>query len=69
MLSIDRFEGAYAVCIDDNGRVVNLEKRLLQDNAKEGDIIYQKNGRYFVSEEKTKSVRDEISALQDELFE
>lgn len=69
MLSIDRFEEGYAVCIDEDGRVINITVELVEDDAKEGDVIFFEDGMYHVSEEATQAVRDEILALQDELFE
>lgn len=69
MLSIDRIEGNIVVCIDDDGEIVKIDRELVEDNACEGDIIYDDNGRYYVSEEETQAVRGEILALEDELFE
>lgn len=69
MLSIDRFEEGYAVCIDEDGRVINIDVELVEDDAKEGDIIFFEDGMYHASEEATQAARDEILALQDELFE
>ena len=69
MLSIDRFEGDYAVCIDDEGVVTDIEKSLIEGEPEAGDFIYLKEGRYYVAEDKTQAEREEISALQDELFQ
>lgn len=69
MLSIDRFEENYAVCVDDDGNVTDIEKNLIDKNAAEGDFIYLKDGRYYVAADRTQAEREEISALQDELFQ
>lgn len=69
MLSIDRIENDIAVCIDDEGNTFDLELNLIDDEVKEGDILIFKGGRYKVDEDKTKAEREEIEALQDELFE
>ena len=69
MLSIDRFEGGYALCVDEQGHVVEIETALIEDGADEGDYIFENDGRYYVDRDKTKAERDEILALQDELFQ
>ena len=69
MLSIDRIEDSFAVCVDDKGNIFNLELSLVDGEIKEGDILTFVDGRYKTDEEKTKSQRAEIEALQDELFE
>ncbi|MGN1133636.1 MAG: DUF3006 domain-containing protein [Oscillospiraceae bacterium] len=69
MLSIDRFEGGFAVCIDDDGNASDIDIKLLPENAAEGDMIYFKEGRYHISEEQTRKMREEIEALEDELFQ
>lgn len=69
MLSIDRFEGEYAICVDEQGHVVEIETALIEDGADEGDYIFENDGRYYVDRDKTKAERDEILALQDELFQ
>ena len=69
MLSVDRIEESFAVCVDDKGDIFNVELSLVDGEIKEGDIRTFVDGRYKINEEKTKSQRTEIEALQDELFE
>lgn len=69
MLTIDRFEGEFAVCIYDNGATINIKKHLIPSDAKEGDIIEISNNCYIINKEKTKSKFDEIKKLQDGLWE
>lgn len=69
MLTIDRFEGEFAVCIYDNGAMINIKKHLIPSGAKEGDIIEISNNCYIINKEKTKSKFDEIKKLQDGLWE
>lgn len=68
MLSIDRFEGEFAVCIDDNENIVSINRRLIRGKAVSGDVIDEKNGVYIVLENETKRRKNEIRKLQDELF-
>lgn len=60
MLVIDRFEGDFAVVEEDDSRHFSLERRLLPENAREGDCIIEKNGSYEVDVEATQKRRDEI---------
>lgn len=39
VISIDRFEGEYAVCELENGRMINIEKNKFLYPVEEGDII------------------------------
>ena len=39
MLSIERFEGAFALCEDGGGRRVTLSRAYLPDGAREGDLL------------------------------
>lgn len=66
MFTIDRIEGGYAVCIDDNGKPHDIELSLIESGAKPGDII---SDGYKILREETEKRRAEISALQDDLFE
>lgn len=38
-LVIDRFEGDYAIVVDDNENTYNVDRKLFEDN-KEGDAVY-----------------------------
>ena len=69
MFTIDRFEGRYAVCIDDDGNVININRRKINRNVSVGDVLREENGKLVCDEAKTHSIKDEIIRLQDELFE
>lgn len=69
MLSIDRFEGGYAVCVDDEENIVNINQSLIRENAVPGDIIEEKDGFYITLKDETKRRKEEIKKLQDELFQ
>ncbi len=69
MLSIDRFEGGYAVCVDDEENIVNINQSLIRENAVPGDIIEEKDGFYIILKDETKRRKEEIKKLQDELFQ
>ena len=62
-LVIDRFEGEYAVVVDDNENTYNVDRKLFEDN-KEGDVVYLAYS--LLSTEETNDVSQE---LVDKLFE
>lgn len=66
---IDRFENDIAVCEDENGKIIEFLKSQLPKNAETGDVIIQKNNRYYVDKQETSKRRQEIEELMDELFE
>ena len=68
MLSVDRIENNYAVCVNDDGEYLDIELSLINGEIKEGDILTFDNGKYIIDKEKTKSEREKIQALQDDLF-
>lgn len=59
MLIIDRFEEMYAV-VEDDDRMIKLPKELLDADCAEGDVIVQRDGRYYPDKEKTAQRREEI---------
>lgn len=68
MLIIDRFEGNYAVVEDSEAdAVLNIEKALIQETAKEGDVLFCENGAYIVDTEATERRRSEILELMKKL--
>jgi hypothetical protein len=69
MLSIDRFEGNYAVCVTDNDEIVNVEIGLIPAGCKEGAILDKTENGYVLNEKETKKKYDEIKKLQDSLWE
>lgn len=68
MIVLDRFEGNIAV-IDDNGVMKNIPCEMVDETVKEGSVLYFKNGKYFLDEDKTKARREKLIGLQDSLFE
>lgn len=69
MLVIDRFEGDFAVCEDENGEMKNIPIPMLPENAKEGSIIVMINNSYVVDENETKNRLERIKKLQDSLWQ
>ncbi len=69
-LSIDRFEGAYVICQDDNEKLYAIEKKEIPDEAIPGDIlsIDENTGELKVDKKETKIRKEKIKSLQDKLF-
>ena len=61
-LVIDRFEGDYAIVVDDNENTYNVDRKLFEDN-KEGDVVYL---AYSLLEQ---SESNEAEELVNKLFE
>ena len=67
--SIDRFEGNFAICVDEYEKVKKIEIKKLPKNIKEGDIVkVLKDGTFKIDKEKTKQEREDIFNLQEDLF-
>ncbi|WP_312641583.1 DUF3006 domain-containing protein [Hydrogenoanaerobacterium sp.] len=69
-LSIDRFEGDYAVCENSGGEMSDILISLLPQGVKEGDIIVlHSDGHFELDTEETERRRKEMIELQNKLFE
>ena len=62
-ISVDRIEGEFAVCIDDEHNAVDILLENIIGDVKEGDIIFFDDGVYKIDEEVTKKRREEIAKL------
>lgn len=68
-LSLDRFEGDYAICEDDAQKVHEIHKSKLPTNAKLGDILrISSEGKLIVDNAETARRKTRIKALQDRLM-
>ncbi len=56
MIILDRYEDGYAVLEVDN-QTINIDKNLLEENLKEGDVLVLKQGKYYKDEEATEARR------------
>ncbi len=69
-ISVDRLEGTIAICIDYNGKSHNISILNLPKNVKEGDVLKcRSKGLFEIDVEETKKQKEEISNLQNKLFE
>ncbi len=67
--SVDRIEEGFAVCEDENGKTVNIEKEKLPENVKEGDLISIDNGEAVILTEETEERRKKLAEKRRALFE
>lgn len=69
MLSIDRFEGEYAVCEEDGTeRQRKLPKVLLPQGAREGDCIAEEAGEWHIDVAETLRRRKHNQELLSKLY-
>lgn len=67
--SVDRIEEGFAVCEDENGKMVNIEKGKLPEGVKEGDLISIDNGEAVILTEETEERRKKLAEKRRTLFE
>ncbi len=68
-VTIDRFEGNYAVCEKESGTMINIEKSKLPSEAKEGDILIINDEVIEIDISETKKRKHIIERLMDMLWE
>lgn len=65
-LVIDRFEGKYAVCVQDD-KVINIPRYKVPIDAKDGDCLVMENGFFVVQNEETEDRRYSVKKLMGDL--
>lgn len=70
VLSVDRFEGNYVICEDDDKKMFAIDVGEMPKGIKEGDIIrISDEGEIHMDEEETKRRRNKVKKLQDSVWE
>lgn len=67
-LSVDRIENGIAVCEDENRKQQEIALENIEGTPREGDMLFEDNGKYHISEEETAKRREKILRLQKSLF-
>ncbi len=69
-LTIDRFEGAYAICEDSEQKFFAIEASELPKGALEGDVldVNDAEGTLSINAEATAQKRSKAKKLQEKLF-
>lgn len=64
MFIIDRFEGDFAVVENtEDENMIQIEKKMIDEAAREGDVIFLSEGKYKVDIEATERRRREVLEL------
>jgi hypothetical protein len=66
--SLDRFEEDLAVLIDRSGGYFHVLTRFLPSDAREGDLLALRCGKWTILREVTDERREELFDLQESLF-
>lgn len=64
-VTIDRFEGEFAVCEKENRQMIDIEKSKLPKMCKEGDILSIINDIITIDFDATKKRKEEIEELTE----
>lgn len=67
--SVDRIEEGFAVCEDENGKMLNINTDNLPEGVKEGDIISVDDGEAVILTEETQARRKKLAEKRKALFE
>lgn len=67
-LTIDRFEEGLAVLETEEKTFITMERRLLPEDAKEGDVVEETPDGYCVNLEESKLRKREIRGKMNRLF-
>ncbi|MEG0774780.1 DUF3006 domain-containing protein [Clostridium sp.] len=68
MLIIDRFGKSFAVCEDENGINHDIPISLISGEAKEGHLIEEINGLFYINKEETEKRRKYIKELAKNMW-
>jgi hypothetical protein len=67
-VTIDRFEGDFAVCERPDKTMINIQNSKLPNNAKEGDILLIKGDRIEINSDETAKRKKNIEKLMNDLW-
>jgi hypothetical protein len=68
-LIIDRFEGEYAICETEDGKIINIKRNEIPEDAVEGDVLIYEEGSYTIDNEANDERKKYIEKLMDDLWE
>lgn len=64
---IDRFEGEYAVCEDENGQMIKIPRAELPPGAREGSVLRREADHFLLDEQETRArmqrIRERMAKL------
>lgn len=65
--SLEHWEENKAVLCDDDGKTIAVDRSLLPEDAKAGELFYMENGNYCRDEDETAKRRERIWRLEQML--
>ncbi|MFS0780469.1 DUF3006 domain-containing protein [Bacillus sp. 1P06AnD] len=65
---VDSFEGDYMV-LEVDGTVKDIPRCEVEASVQVGDVVRQKNGKWYKDEEQTKARQKKIKSLMDSVWE
>lgn len=68
-LIIDRIEGEYLICEDQNKKMVKIRKEKAPAEAKEGMVIVFQGDKIIIDYEESKKLKKEIEDLMEDMWE
>lgn len=68
-ITIDRFEGKYAVCEKENLDIIHIEIDKLPKGVKEGDVLIIEGDNIRIDKDETENRRERIKKLMEDLWE
>ena len=68
-VTIDRFEGNYAVCEKENREMVNIEKCRIPSDAQEGDILLIEDNHISIDKTATSNQKKKVEKLMNDLWQ
>lgn len=66
---IDRFEGKYAVCQQEDLSMINIEKSKLPKEAEEGDVLSVFDDTISIDKEETDRLKKQVEKLSKDVWE
>jgi hypothetical protein len=66
---LDRSEGEYAVCENEEKETLNIKKDRIPADAKEGDVLIIRSNEVTIDKEETKKRKTEIEKLMGDLWD
>ena len=68
-VTIDRFEGKFAVCETEDLAIINIEINKLPSGAKAGDILNISQNDISIDEISSEKQKDDINKLMEDVWE
>lgn len=68
IITIDRFEGIYAVCEKEDRTMINIKRTCIPSHAREGDVLNVDGDKITIDKEETERRRKEIENLTKDLW-